>query len=297
MNETINSYISLLKCPKCGSDLSYKDGFVSCNNGHSFEVVGNVINFTGDLKTNYDQHWSNFESSPMKESRSKDFSVWCTQGVTQLDSETTFLDLGCGDGNHTQYFQDCNYIAVDISNSIYSLAAKYTSRRNMIFLKADAFSLPLKNSSVDFIFSFAGVNYFPSYGTQSLQNLLQELDKVLVSDGFAALWGAGATSKFSLLAFETFRRAYRNSPSLLKSMLLYIGCISTLFIRNSANIHPFNSPLKHVKEIVSTNLTPDYINYLFNEKWSDLSPSSWTLLKDYEISCGQLFQKKSATRR
>ena len=297
MNETFNSFISLLKCPKCRTDLSYDENFVSCSNGHSFEVSGNVINFTGDLKTDYDQHWSDFESSPMKETRSKDFSEWCTQGITELDSDTTFLDLGCGDGNHTQYFENCNYIAVDISKSIYSLAAKYASNRNMIFLKADAFSLPLKNSSVDFIFSFAGVNYFPSYGTQSLQNLLQELDEVLVNDGFAAFWGAGATSKFSLLAFETFRRVYRNSPSLLKNMLLYIGCISTLFIRNSANIHPFNSPLKHVKEIVSTNLTPDYINYLFNEKWTDLSPSSWNLLKEYEISCGQLFKKLSATRR
>ena len=294
MSESISNFIDILCCPLCNCGLSIESSSLVCEGkgSHTFGFQENVIDFTGGLKTEYDQHWSEFQSSPKKDLRCKHFLDWCSQEV-ELKQQNLILDLGCGDGNHTAYFTDKNYIAVDISNSIYSLASRYAEHDNMLFLKADAFDLPLKEKSVDFIFSFAGVNYFPSYGSPSIQSLLAKLDLILTEKSFAAFWGAGANSRFSLLAFQSFRKLYRNSPRLFQNMLLYLGCASTLFIRNSANIHPLNSSLKHVKEMVATNLTPDFINYFFDEKWADLKPNDWELVKEYEIHCGQLFQKKS----
>ena len=291
MHEAINNFIDILVCPVSGSKLFVEEDYLTCDLGHKYEIFENVINFTGKLTTNYDQHWSRFESSPMKINRSEDFFNWSTQRITKKRLNFNVLDLGCGDGNHTPYFSDFRYIGVDISKSIYDLASKHRDSANMIFLKADAFSLPIKNLSIDFIFSFAGVNYFPSYGEQSLSVLLEKLNDILAFDGLAAFWGAGSTSKFSVFAFELYRKSFRNLPGSLQEALLFFGCLLTLFIKNSSNINLFNSPLSHVKEIVSTNLTPNFINYFLDEKWSDLTPKNWSLIDEYKYYCGQLFLK------
>jgi len=291
MHEAINNFRSVLACPVSGGNLSIEGDYLVSDSGCKYEVFENVINFTGDLSTNYDKHWEKFESSPLKVNRSENFFKWSTQRINEDSSSINVLDLGCGDGNHTPLFNNFKYIAVDISKTIYDLASKHRESNNMIFLKADAFSLPIKNQSVDFIFSFAGVNYFPSYGEQSLNTLLGSLDKILSSKGYAALWGAGSKSKLSVFAFELYRKIYKKSPNSLKDIILFIGCLSASIIKNSSNMNIFNSPIAHVKEIVSTNLTPDYINYFENNSWVDLAPKDWLLIEEYDYYCGQLFQK------
>ena len=150
MHEAINNFIDILICPVNSNQLSVEGDYLRSDSGFKYEIFENVINFTGDLTTNYDHHWDKFDSSPLKVNRSEDFFKWSTQRIT-IESTINVLDLGCGDGNHTSLFSDYRYIAVDISKSIYDLASKYRKYTNMIFLKADAFSLPIKNKSIDFI--------------------------------------------------------------------------------------------------------------------------------------------------
>ena len=76
MHEAINNFIDILVCPVSGSKLFVEEDYLTCDLGHKYEIFENVINFTGKLTTNYDQHWSRFESSPMKINRSEDFFNW-----------------------------------------------------------------------------------------------------------------------------------------------------------------------------------------------------------------------------
>ena len=93
MHEAINNFIDILVCPVSGSKLFVEEDYLTCDLGHKYEIFENVINFTGKLTTNYDQHWSRFESSPMKINRSEDFFNWSTQRITKK-IKFNVLDLG-----------------------------------------------------------------------------------------------------------------------------------------------------------------------------------------------------------
>jgi SAM-dependent methyltransferase len=289
--KAIQKFTNLLVCPICETSLKIDGNSLLCDNNHRYRIKGNVIDFTLDSSSLYDAHWSKYESSPLKQYRAKHFVEWATSKNKITNHETVILDLGCGDGNHTQFFEGYKYIGVDISNAIYDVASKYIYNEDFIFIKADAFALPIKKGEIDLLFSFAGINYFPSYGRLSLNELMNKLDRIIVNNGNIALWGAGEKSRVSVTIFELIRKFYKISPDLIKLLILNLGCLATMFRTNSANISILNSPLSHVKEIISTNLTPDYINYFTEYKWCDLTPDSWKLLKEYDVYCGQVFQK------
>ena len=133
MSDTLNNFIDTLCCPCCKKKLHIGNNHLYCAIGHEYQYEKNVINFTNDIVTVYDKHWHKYDSSPLKDKRSEDFFNWSTQFIDYNDIPPTVLDLGCGDGNHTPYFKNYKYIAVDISTSIYDLAFKYRGSCNMIF--------------------------------------------------------------------------------------------------------------------------------------------------------------------
>ena len=94
---------------------------------------------------------------------------------------------------------------------------------------------------------------------------------------------------FQFLHLNSIANHFENFLDLYKKLFCFSDVFNFIY-QNSSNINLFNSPLSHVKEIVSTNLTPNFINYFLDEKWSDLTPKNWSLIDEYKYYCGQLFK-------
>jgi malonyl-CoA O-methyltransferase len=88
------------------------------------------------------------------------------------------LDLGCGPGwLHPQFKPYCqDFTAVDLSAAMLSKAAESGLAKN--YLQADAANLPLKNGSIDTVFSSLMLQWCPQPG-----QVLSEIQRLLTGTG------------------------------------------------------------------------------------------------------------------
>ena len=93
----------------------------------------------------------------------------------------TVLDLGCGDGKHSQTIKELgakNVIGIDISNNFIE-KARQRNLGDCQFLVADANKIPLPDNSVDIVFSNYVIHYFID-----TSKVFLEVARVLKSKGY-----------------------------------------------------------------------------------------------------------------
>ncbi len=100
---------------------------------------------------------------------------------TQVNEKV--LDLGCGNGRFSQYFESNNYTGVDFSERMIEEAkARFPDKK---FLIADAISLPFPENSFDKVYSIALLHHIP-HQKYRLQ-VFQEIKRVLKPGGRVAI--------------------------------------------------------------------------------------------------------------
>lgn len=92
------------------------------------------------------------------------------------------LDIGCGDGRYVRLMKElgaAQLTGVDVNERMIELAReKSTNDSDITFLVADGTSLPMKNKSVDLVFSNFVIHYFPS-----AKEIFTEINRVLKDKG------------------------------------------------------------------------------------------------------------------
>jgi len=258
-----------------------------------YKVEENYIDFIElDSVTEYDKHWeeANFnEIIDIKKNQAAKFTNWIANHRENKTLENIILlDVGCGDGNHIPFIPD-NTLAVllDYSYTIKSLSEKYKHKKNLLFIRGSALELPFDENMFDVSFAYSCINLTPD-----VQKGVNEIVRVTKPKGNIALWGYQATSRIEAGLLHLTRAIYKSIPTnFLKNRFIDLLIPFLIIFKNSTNINPLNSKWHICKEIVSTNLVPDNFYLFVDDEWSDLVGNSATKIADYDMKCGQLFEK------
>ncbi len=186
-----------LRCPICSSDLSIKDastasdgeietGRLVCSEGHAFPIDAGVPSLlreselrggnsaersaSAEISESFSEEWNEFNPElrtwhETVEDRQALFlqEVACTKD--ELAGKVVF-DAGCGNGSHSNGISGlgCDVVAMDVSESVYAAARHYrkhgTGRTH--FLRGDLSSVPLKEHSMDVVYSSGVLHHNPS---------------------------------------------------------------------------------------------------------------------------------------
>ncbi len=193
----------MLRCPVCKEKIEKtSDKTYGCKQGHSFDISKKgYVNF---LLCNQMRSKLPGDNKQMVEARQKFlekdyYRDFLEQLKKLIDSyaPNTILDAGCGEGYYTNgiYTSDRKIIGVDISKSALQKAAP--KNRNITYIAASLFELPLQNNSIDLLFSL----FAPYAG--------EEFHRVLKKDGIMIL---GIPGEDHLLELKSviYEKPYKN---------------------------------------------------------------------------------------
>ncbi|MBQ7792802.1 MAG: methyltransferase domain-containing protein [Clostridia bacterium] len=193
----------MLRCPVCHESITKNsEKTFCCQKGHSFDIAKKgYVNF---LLCNQMRSKLPGDNKEMVEARQKflekdyykNFLDALTKTVDTYQPKTV-LDAGCGEGYYTNgiYRSHRTVIGVDISKSALQKAAP--KNRNITYIAASLFELPLMDESVDFLYSL----FAPYAGT--------EFHRVLKKDGIMVL---GIPGEDHLLELKSviYEKPYKN---------------------------------------------------------------------------------------
>ena len=165
----------MLRCPVCHEPIfKQNDKIYQCNNHHSFDIAKKgYVNFLlvhkmnsklpGDNKLMVDAR-SNFLN--------KGYYSLFQDKVKELvhqNNPVTVLDAGCGEGYYTDsvYNEGRTVIGIDISKTALQKAAP--KNRNITYIAASLFDLPIQNESIDVLFSL-----FAPYAGEEFHRVLKQ---------------------------------------------------------------------------------------------------------------------------
>ena len=104
-----------------------------------------------------------------------------------LNECAILLDLGCGNGRHTNLLADaCNFtIGLELSNELLKIAKSNRKTNNTFFINGDALHLPFRDRIFSNIIYIAAIHHLSS--KKQRENSLIELKRVLSPIGKAIL--------------------------------------------------------------------------------------------------------------
>lgn len=313
MSDGLNSKIlKLFECPKTGSDLSFSEDKKALMNDsneivaifergvwvfalHSEsrnEKANQTLSVFGNEWTNYDK-WGWLQEYPDEKDAELHYrgglvehSKRSLHGKTFL-SEKDFnrkivLDAGCGNGRHaSESSKLCDtLICVDASDAIFVAAKNLNGRRNIIFIQASLFELPLKKSSVDVIYSIGVMQH-----TGNARIMLKSLQEILKKDGVLGLncYGSGHIGyeiiDYSLRYFITKmnRSSQHRVSNFFASTAIFIEKVPFFgkVIYSFINLQPSKCIMfDWYSPIIAEHYSRRYLRRLFNEFGLQVEKSS-----------------------
>jgi ubiquinone/menaquinone biosynthesis C-methylase UbiE len=97
--------------------------------------------------------------------------------ISYLYKNSKILDIGCGPGHYSKYFDKCGYdvTGIDFSNSMISIARKLCT--NVNFVQKDMRNLDFKEKSFDALWVCASFPHIPKIHSYSILNDFKRLLK------------------------------------------------------------------------------------------------------------------------
>lgn len=209
-DETNSKILGLFKCSKTGSNLSFSDDqkalvnnadevvavfdrgvwIFSLHSESMHEEANQTLSVFGNEWTNYDK-WGWLQDYPNEKDAKFHYRGGLVEDTKRSLHTKTFLsekdfegkillDAGCGNGRHaSESSKLCEtLICVDASEAIFAASKNLKERKNVVFVQASLFELPLKKSSVDVVYSIGVMQHT---GNASL--MLKSLQNILKKDG------------------------------------------------------------------------------------------------------------------
>lgn len=289
MTVDIQNILFILKCPVCGEELERFKNSLRCQSelAHTFPIINGIPRFVAAVNSNYEIHWTRFSSD--KQNKSKiDQAGRFMRWLKRIDSlKGIVLDIGCGDGNHIPFIPNQTLcVALDYTSVVDVVKEKYKDKNNLILIQANALSLPFKDNSVDFIYSYGCLNYL-----SDIKKGVSEVERVSKKSKYFALWGFGTNHRTFAHTFTLARNLYRAFPETLRWLILNAVVPMLFFIPNSTGIHLLNSTWRECREIISTNLSPGFLTILDRNGWDKYVSEKSIKISEYSINKGAIYQK------
>jgi 23S rRNA (guanine745-N1)-methyltransferase len=178
-NNFLNFNLQLMKCPICSEDLKLEKHYCKCINNHVFDI--SKKGYMCLFKNN------NFKVSKIYDAKlftsrrkfiTNNFYKEMYENIVKiikdkyLQQNITILDLGCGEGLHSnniiKNLLNYRYIGMDYSKIAINMATDYLNE-NAFYFVGDVNNLPIKNNSIDII-----LDILSPYNEQEIRRVLKK---------------------------------------------------------------------------------------------------------------------------
>lgn len=200
-------WISLLKCPTCGGDLTcdldekiLEEATLICNRveDHRFKVTNGIprfVDFAGadgskKFKTasNFSFQWNKFKDGYQNDP----LTMQQFLGPVALDefADKVILDAGCGMGRYSNIAAKSQaklVISVDLGGSIDAAKEHNKNNENVFCIQGDIYNLPLKQGKIDLAYSLGVIHHLPN-----VEKAFKGLYSFLKPGGTLVVWVYGA---------------------------------------------------------------------------------------------------------
>jgi ubiquinone/menaquinone biosynthesis C-methylase UbiE len=177
----------LLACPKCYLRFQQElHGEMKCESCGEILILDRGV-YTSSIDSHYSDsfglQWNRFKTTQLDSAnlarRSSVRFVNETGWNFEILSGKTVLDAGCGAGRFAEVALELggHLIAVDASTAIYA-AKENLQGRDALFVRSDLASLPLKSSSVEYVYCIGVLQH-----TKNPEVIVRELIRVLKKEG------------------------------------------------------------------------------------------------------------------
>jgi len=140
---------------------------------HAFKMLTNIEPNPFESSSNWNTYYCSWDTSnKWQEEEFDDFH-------NLIPKHGTILDIGCGDGNKTERFNDAKVIGVDFSEDAIQ-KAKRSYPNNEWYVENPLLGLHFKDNTFDLIYSYSFLQYF---SPTTYKVLMKELRRVLRPNG------------------------------------------------------------------------------------------------------------------
>ena len=154
-------------CPICQENLTLVESSLKCNNRHSFDLAKfGYVNLAPQIKqsANYDKENFQNRQQTLEAGFYKAILEAVSDLLASLETSTTVLDIGCGEGFYSRKLQETHsyktFYAFDISKDSVQIAAKSEPNWAVNWFVGDLARLPIKDASMDILLDiFSPANY------------------------------------------------------------------------------------------------------------------------------------------
>jgi SAM-dependent methyltransferase len=209
------SLLSLLRCPRCGTELRMRGDLV-CTTGHGYPVKNGIPRFTAPstYADNFGFEWTTFPKVQL-DSENQNESETTFRAKTGLTPEDvagkSVLDGGCGMGRFSDVvarWHAHQVVAVDLTNAVDAAAENLRGHAGTHVLQADLRRLPLAPEAFDIVFSIGVLHHTPN-----TREAFMRLAEMVKPGGLLCVWVYSSKLRISLAGGELIRLYTRRMPS------------------------------------------------------------------------------------
>jgi ubiquinone/menaquinone biosynthesis C-methylase UbiE len=215
-----DSFVPLLICPLCKSDLSTQNETLQCPAGHSYAIVKGVPRFvsTDGYAANFGFEW-NLHNKTQLDTATRDESEATfieKTGFTPQDlAGKLVLDVGCGMGRFSDVVSrwGATVVGIDLTSAVDAAYENIGRRENVDLAQADILALPFRDQTFDFIFSIGVLHHTPN-----TRAAFDKLPRLLKPGGRIAIW------VYTKLPSHHVSDVYRRVTTRMPKRFLYALC-------------------------------------------------------------------------
>jgi len=215
------SFVPLLVCPVCKSDLVGQDETLQCSGGHSYPVVREIPRFVSSdgYAANFGFEWNLHNKTQLDTAtkhESEDTFIEKTGFHPQDLAGKLVLDVGCGMGRFSDVASrwGATVVGIDLTSAVDAAYQNVGRRENVHLAQADIFALPFRDQTFDVIFSIGVLHHTPN-----TRAAFDQLPRLLKPGGRIAIWVYA-----KMRASHIVSDLYRHVTTRLPKRFLYALC-------------------------------------------------------------------------
>lgn|SRR5574344_1339474 len=170
--------LNIFVCPYCHEKLFIDKNCLKCKNNHTFNFKKNgsicLIKTNKYIKSKfYDKNLFSKRRRFIEKNYYEDIYNEIIKIIkNRYNNDFIMLDLGCGDGTHsekiTKEFKKAKLIGIDYSKDGVDLATDYLNSKNC-YIVGDVNNIPLQDKSIDIV-----INFLSPYNTSEIHRILKD---------------------------------------------------------------------------------------------------------------------------
>jgi SAM-dependent methyltransferase len=230
-------HLPLLACRGCGGQLELsveratgeyvEEGALRCAPcGINVPVRGGVPRFSGEsYVANFSKQWQKF--ADFEKYHPVDNDAYYTKGLGLRPADVAgkrVLEIGCGSGRAVGHFLEGKpqiLVAIDLSQAVDVVAARFHEREEVLVLQCDMAALPLRKSTFDVVYSYGVLHHTPDP-----PRYFAAVAELVAPGGLLSIWVYPKGRNFGVISNWVQRRSHRLPRWFLTPFCWLMTCLT-----------------------------------------------------------------------